>query len=88
MSAADCFSRTRLRRGITLTEILIAILILAVGLASLATLFPLGLLRLRDAARSTRSAYLTESAACDVTARGSRPPRRSPSPISSTSTMA
>jgi type II secretory pathway pseudopilin PulG len=70
MSMADSFSRARLRRGITLTEILIAILILAVGLASLATLFPLGLLRLRDATRSTRSAYLTESAASDVTARG------------------
>ena len=58
------------RRGITLTEILIAILILAVGLASLATLFPLGLLRLREAARSTRSAYLMESAAADIVSRG------------------
>lgn len=58
------------RRGITLTEILIAILILGVGLASLATLFPLGLLRLREAARSTRSAYLMESAASDLVARG------------------
>jgi type II secretory pathway pseudopilin PulG len=70
MTTTDSFLRARLRRGITLTEILIAILILAVGLASLATLFPLGLLRLRDAARSTRSAYLTESAASDMTARG------------------
>jgi type II secretory pathway pseudopilin PulG len=60
----------RRRSGITLTEILIAILILGVGLASVATLFPLGLLRLRDAARSTRSAYLMESAAADLTARG------------------
>ena len=39
----------RSRRGITLTEILIAIMILGVGLVSLATLFPIGLLRLRDA---------------------------------------
>jgi hypothetical protein len=53
-----------------LVEILIAILILGVGLASLATLFPIGLLRLRDAARSTRSAYLMESAAADLAARG------------------
>ena len=62
--------RVRSRAGITLTEILIAILILAVGLVSLATLFPLGLLRLRDANRYTRSAYLLESAVCDANARG------------------
>ena len=58
------------RRGITLTEILISILILGVGLVSLATLFPIGLLRLREAQRQTRSAYLYESAAADVAARG------------------
>jgi type II secretory pathway pseudopilin PulG len=57
------------RKGITLTEILIAIMILGVGMVSLASLFPLGLLRLRDATRYTRSAYLTESAQCDATAR-------------------
>ena len=44
-------SRMRPSRGITLTEILIAIMILGVGLVSLATLFPIGLLRLRDATR-------------------------------------
>ena len=70
MITGAALKRARSRAGITLTEILIAILILAVGLASLATLFPLGLLRLRDAARSTRSAYLMESAAADVVARG------------------
>src|SRR5271157_3161852 len=56
--------------GITLTEILISILILGVGLVSLATLFPIGLLRLRDAQRQTRSAYLFESATADTAARG------------------
>ncbi len=56
--------------GITLTEILISILILGVGLVSLATLFPIGLLRLRDAQRLTRSAYLFQSATADVSARG------------------
>ncbi len=56
--------------GITLTEILISILILGVGLVSLATLFPVGLLRLRDAQRLTRSAYLVQSATADVEARG------------------
>jgi Tfp pilus assembly protein PilV len=42
---------SRARSGITLTEILISILIMGVGLISLATLFPIGLLRLRDASR-------------------------------------
>lgn len=57
---------TRARAGITLTEILISILIMGIGLLSLATLFPLGLIRLRDANRSTRSVILTESAVGDV----------------------
>ena len=56
--------------GITLTEILISILILGVGLVSLATLFPIGLCGLREAQRQTRSAYLFQSATADVSARG------------------
>ena len=59
----------RWARGITLTEILIAIMILGVGLVSLATLFPIGLLRLRDATRYTRTKYLVDSAARTATAR-------------------
>ena len=47
--SAQCVSDRR--RGITLTEILIAIMIMGIGLVSLATLFPIGLLRLRDATR-------------------------------------
>ena len=62
--------QSRSRRGITLTEILIAILIMGVGIISLATLFPIGLLRLRDATRYSRTAFLTESAASDIAARG------------------
>src|SRR5271157_1552506 len=58
------------RAGITLTEVLLGIMILGVGLVSLATLFPIGLLRLRQAQRLSRSAYLVESAAADVAARG------------------
>ena len=63
-------TRSRRQPGITLTEILIAIMILGVGLVSLATLFPIGLLRLRDATRYSRSALLSQSAAADLTARG------------------
>jgi type II secretory pathway pseudopilin PulG len=54
------------RSGITLTEILISILIMGIGLISLATLFPIGLVRLRDAARQSRSALLFESAAAEI----------------------
>src|SRR3954453_2786659 len=57
------------RSGITLTEILIAIMIMGVGLISLATLFPLGLLRMRAANQYSRSGLLVESAADDIDAR-------------------
>jgi hypothetical protein len=62
--------RARGRAGITLTEILIAILILGVGMVSLATLFPIALLRLRDAARYSRSTYLGQAAEADLSSRG------------------
>jgi type II secretory pathway pseudopilin PulG len=69
MIKTAAFGRAHRRRGITLTEILIAILILGVGLASVATLFPLGLLRLRDASRFSRSSYLAQAAAGDIVSR-------------------
>ncbi len=59
----------RARSGITLTEILIAILIMGVGLISLATLFPLGLLRLREATRSSRGGLTFETAENDMDTR-------------------
>ena len=59
----------RPRAGITLIEILISIMILGIGLVSLATLFPIGLLWLRDAQRQSRSAFLAESAQSDMAAR-------------------
>jgi type II secretory pathway pseudopilin PulG len=70
MVPIELSSRNRGRAGITLTEILIAIFIMGIGLVSLATLFPIGLLRLREAQRQSRSAYLVESAAADAAARG------------------
>ncbi len=60
----------RRSRGITLIEILIGIMIMGIGLISLATLFPIGLLRLREAQRQSRSAYLLESAGADLATRG------------------
>ncbi len=57
------------RRGITLTEILISILIMGIGLISLATLFPLGMVRLRAAQQQSRSGLLAETATADLGAR-------------------
>ena len=57
------------RAGITLVEILISIMILGIGVISLATLFPIGMVRLRSAQRYSRSAFLFESAAADLGAR-------------------
>jgi type II secretory pathway pseudopilin PulG len=59
----------RARSGITLTEILISIMIMGIGMISLAVLFPLGLLRLQAAARLSRGTYLTESAIQDLSTR-------------------
>ena len=61
--------RTRGRAGITLTEILISLLIFGVGLVSLATLFPLALLRIKSASDYNRSALLARSAFNDVATR-------------------
>ena len=63
-------ARSHPRPGITLTEVLISIMIMGIGLVSLATLFPIGLSRLRDASRNTRSTLLVQSVADDVEARG------------------
>jgi type II secretory pathway pseudopilin PulG len=62
--------RPRARAGITLTEILISIMIMGVGLLSLATLFPLGIIRIRQANRASRSSLLTESAIGEIAGRG------------------
>lgn len=61
------------RSGITLTEILIAIMILGIGMVSVATLFPIGLMRLRDATRDARSTILAQSAMNDADVRGLPP---------------
>lgn len=57
------------RRGITLTEILISILIMGVGMTSILTLFPLGMLNIRAANRYSRSAFLVHSAENDAATR-------------------
>ncbi|SIO60115.1 hypothetical protein SAMN05444166_6272 [Singulisphaera sp. GP187] len=59
---------TTTRRGITLLEILISILIMGVGMTSIMTLFPIGLLNLRQANRYSRSRYLAQSAFADMRA--------------------
>lgn len=66
----------RARAGITLTEILISILIMGVGMVSLATLFPLGLERIRQAQRNVRSVAMIRSAEADVAARNLFDPKQ------------
>lgn len=61
---------SKARSGITLTEILISIMILGIGMVSVATLFPIGLMRLRDATRDARSTILAQSAMNDADVRG------------------
>lgn len=55
------FSKTD-RSGISLTEILIGIMVLGIGVISLATLFPLGLLRMMRAVNSVRGTVTAENA--------------------------
>jgi type II secretory pathway pseudopilin PulG len=56
----------QVRSGITLTEILISILIMAVGMVSLASLFPVGMDRIRKGQRNARSALLMGSVQSDI----------------------
>lgn len=57
------------RAGLTLAEVLVAILIMGIGLVSVASLFPIGLLRVRDATRNQRTVLLMKSAAGEIEAR-------------------
>jgi hypothetical protein len=50
------------RRGVTLTEILIGIMVLGIGVISLATLFPIGLLRMKRAVNDVRGTIEARSA--------------------------
>lgn len=66
MNTGMNMGQPRSRRGITLTEILISIMIMGVGLVSLATLFPVGMERLRRGQRNSRSALLRPAAIADI----------------------
>lgn len=57
------------RRGITLIEILISIMILGIGMISLATLFPIGLLKMRRAVNDVRGTVIARSALSEVRVR-------------------
>jgi prepilin-type N-terminal cleavage/methylation domain-containing protein len=59
----------RRRRGMTMTEVLIAIMILGIGMTSLMTLFPLGLMKIREARRNNRSSLLASNVASDLKTR-------------------
>ena len=57
------------RPGITLTEILISIMILGIGMVSLATLFPVGLLRIRASQQASLSVMTAKQAVNDISVR-------------------
>ena len=62
MRAFPAASATRLRSGATLTEVLISMLILAIGVVSIASLFPIGMLNSIRANKLTRATLLRNSA--------------------------
>jgi prepilin-type N-terminal cleavage/methylation domain-containing protein len=51
------FSLKHARRGLTLTEVLVALFILAIGLLAIMSLFPIGALRVAAAMKDDRCAY-------------------------------
>src|SRR5438445_3974978 len=55
--------QSRPRSGATLTEVLIAIFVMAIGLLSLLTLFPLGALSMAQAIKDNRTGHIAGSAA-------------------------
>lgn len=57
------------RKGTTLTEILIGIMILGIGVLSLATLFPLGLLRLKRGVNQVRGTVVARNGLNEVRVR-------------------
>src|SRR5437867_13390551 len=68
------------RKGISLVEILIGIMVLGIGVISLATLFPLGLLQLKRAVNNTRGAILARDAVAQVRIRNMLGMSMSPTP--------
>ena len=50
------------RAGVTLTEVLISLMIMSIGIVSVATLFPLSTLRVLEASRQTNSTITRFSA--------------------------
>lgn len=59
----------RKRRGVSMTEVLIAIMILGIGMTSLMTLFPIGLMKIREARRNNRASLLASNVASDLKTR-------------------
>lgn len=64
------------RRGITLLEVLVALLVLTVGLVGVAALLPIGKYEMEQAAKSDRAAVLGQAAFRDLQVRGLLSPLR------------
>src|SRR3954451_11505578 len=55
-------TRRRARRGVTLTEVLVALFVMALGMLALLTLFPLGAMQVGEALRHDRCAQTSMQA--------------------------
>ncbi len=64
------------RRGITLLEVLVSLLVLTVGLVGIAALLPIGKYEMEQAAKSDRAAVLGQAAFRDLQVRGLLSPLR------------
>ncbi len=71
----DCGLRNSVRRGLSLTEVLISMGILTLGLLGVASVFPVGSYYMQKAETSDKGSAIAQSVFSDLMARGMLNPR-------------
>src|SRR6476469_3248159 len=71
----DCGMRNPVRRGLSLTEVLISMGILTLGLLGVASVFPVGSYYMQKAEISEKGSAIAQSVFSDLMARGMLNPR-------------